>query len=392
MDKKLFRSLILLITYTVLLIMLIVNRHDVGAVLKTVLGTLRPFIIGFAIAFILNRPCNFFARQYAKALPERGQKAARPLAVLTSYVLLLGLLAALISLVIPQLILSVQTFVSSLNVYSANLQALFDWVADKLDLESLANVDFTNLSDTLKNILNGFVNAMTTAVPQLVSATAGLISGVVTLFLAIVFSVYMLAGSQRLTIQCRRLIIAYLPGQTSTVVLRVLRLTADTFANFITGQITEACILGVLCFLGMTLLRFSYAPLISVIIAVSALIPVAGAYLGAILACLLLVMIDPMQAVWFLIFLVILQQLEGNIIYPRVVGTSLGLPGLWVLAAVTVGGGLFDFPGMLLGVPVTAVLYTLLRDDVRRRTSVKAGPVPSQGSGGTDGQNQPPKA
>ena len=134
-----------------------------------------------------------------------------------------------------------------------------------------------------------------------------------------------------------------------------------------TGQATEAIILGVLCFIGMNIFRFAYAPLISVIVAVSALIPIAGAYIGAGIAFLLLVMIDPMQAVWFVVFLVILQQLEGNIIYPRVVGTSIGLPGLWVLAAVTVGGGLFGFIGMLLGVPVTAVLYALLREDVARR-------------------------
>ena len=391
MDKKLFRSLLLLITYTVLLIMLIVNRQDVAAALKTLLATFRPFIIGFAIAFILNRPCNFFMRQYSKALPARGQKAARPLAVLTSYVLLLGLAAALVSLVIPQLTLSIQTFINGFSGYAANLQALFDWLADKLDLESLANVDLSNLSDTLKNILSSFLNTITSAVPQLVSATAGLISAVVTLFLAIVFSVYMLAGSQKLTAQCRRLVLAYLPERASSLVLRVLRLTADTFASFVTGQITEACILGLLCFIGMTILRFSYAPLISVIIAVSALIPVAGAYLGAILACLLLVMIDPMQAVWFLIFLVILQQLEGNIIYPRVVGTSLGLPGLWVLAAVTVGGGLFGFPGMVLGVPLTAVIYTLLKDDVRRRISFKTGHIPAPGPDGSDGANQPPQ-
>lgn len=149
--------------------------------------------------------------------------------------------------------------------------------------------------------------------------------------------------------------------------LSVTRLTADTFTRYVSGQLTEACILGVLCFLGMCLFQFDYAPLISVIIGVSALIPVAGAYIGAAVAVLLLVMIEPMQAVWFLIFLVVLQQLEGNIIYPRVVGTSLGLPGIWVLAAVTVGSSLLGFVGLVISVPVTAVLYTLLKGDLARR-------------------------
>ena len=390
MDKKLFRSLLLLIAYAVILVLLVVNLRGVLGLGSRALDALRPFLVGFGIAFILNRPCNFFARQYAKVLPQRGQKAARPLAVLTSYVLLLGLLAALFSLVIPQLILSIQTFINGFSGYAANLQHLFDWVVQRLDLESLANVDLSNLPDTLKNILNSALDAMTTALPQLISTTAGLVSGVVTAFLAIVVSIYMLAGGPRLTAQCRRLVLTYLPPKLSGPVLRVIRLTADTFTNFVTGQITEACILGVLCFIGMTILKFSYAPLISVIIAVSALIPIAGAYLGAILACLLLVMIDPMQAVWFLIFLLILQQLEGNIIYPRVVGTSLGLPGLWVLAAVTVGGGLFGFPGMVLGVPLTAVVYTLLRDDVRRRAPEKAH-LPTAEDGGPSG-GQPPKS
>lgn len=367
MDKKLFRSLILLITYAVLLVMVIVNRHELAGGVGRVLGALQPFIIGFAIAFILNRPCNFFSRHYANALPQRAARAARPLAVLTSYVILLGLIAALISLVIPELVKSIQTFIEGLNAYSANLQAAYDWVVAKLDLESLANVDITNLSDTLKNILNGALNAMTAALPQLITATTSLVSGIVTLFLSVVFSIYLLSGGPRLTAQCRRLLVTYLPEKVSAPVLRVIRLTADTFTNFVTGQITEACILGILCFIGMSIFKFEYAPLISVVIAVSALIPVAGAYLGAILACLLLVMIDPMQAVWFLVFLVILQQLEGNIIYPRVAGATMGLPGLWVLAAVTVGGGLFGVPGMLVGVPITAVLYTLLRDDVRKR-------------------------
>lgn len=367
MEKKLFRSLILLITYAVALVMLLVNRHEVAMMMRGLLEALKPLLTGFSIAFVLNRPCNFFAQSYKSVLPSQATRMARPLAVLTSYAVLLGLITALVSFVIPALAASIETFISSLSTYMANLQSLYDWVVVTLDLEILESVDLSNLTNTLRDLLNGVLNAMTTAVPQVISATAGLFSALVTFFLSLVFSVYLLAGGPRLCAQCRFLLVNYLPERISVQVLRVVHLTADTFTNFVTGQITEACILGILCFIGMCLFRFAYAPLISVIIAVCALIPVAGAYLGAILACLLLVMIDPMQTVWFLIFLLILQQLEGNIIYPRVVGTSLGLPGLWVLAAVTVGGGLFGFPGMLLGVPVTAVLYALLREDVYRR-------------------------
>ena len=150
----------------------------------------------------------------------------------------------------------------------------------------------------------------------------------------------------------------------------MVKLTADTFARYISGQVIEACILGVLCFLGMCIFGFDYAPLISVIIAVCALVPVVGALFGAIVSAVLLLMIEPIQAVWFLIFLLILQQLEGNLIYPRVVGTSIGLPGIWVLAAVTVGSSLLGFVGLVASVPITAVLYTLLKRDLHKKEGI----------------------
>ena len=201
----------------------------------------------------------------------------------------------------------------------------------------------------------------------LVRVSQALLAFWITAVLALVFSIYMLSGGPKLTAQCRRLVTAYLPDRVSAPLLRVLRLTADTFTKYVSGQLIEACILGGLCFLGMCLFRFDYAPLISVVIGVSALIPVAGAYIGGAVAVLLLVMISPLEAFLFLVFLVVLQQLEGNLIYPRVVGTSMGLPGIWVLAAVTVGSSMLGFVGLIASVPVTAVLYTLLRGDLHRR-------------------------
>ena len=177
----------------------------------------------------------------------------------------------------------------------------------------------------------------------------------------------MVGDGHRLLAQCRRVLRAYTPPKVCRMVLEVTALTAGTFSKFVTGQITEACILGGLTFAGMVLLRLDYPLLIAVLIGVSALVPIVGAYVGAFTSALLLAMIDPMKAVIFLLFLVCLQQFEGNVIYPRVVGTSLGLPGIWVLAAVTIGGGLFSFLGMLLSVPVASILYTLLRQDVHRR-------------------------
>ena len=308
----------------------------------------------------------------------------------TAYVILLAILAVLISLVVPELINSLQTFVNNMGTYAANLQGLYDWVVQTLDLEALADLNLSAIiNDTLNKVLSGVLDALTTTVPHLISMTGVVVSAVVTGVLALVFSIYMLIGGPRLTAQCRRLAITYLPGRVADPLLSVTRLTADTFTRYVSGQLTEACILGVLCFLGMCLFQFDYAPLISVIIGVSALIPVAGAYIGAAVAVLLLVMIEPMQAVWFLIFLVVLQQLEGNIIYPRVVGTSLGLPGIWVLAAVTVGSSLLGFVGLVISVPVTAVLYTLLKGDLARRGAAASGADTAGGENGGKGSGSP---
>ena len=381
MDKRTFKKVILLITYAIVLVAFIVKIDAVGGWVSGVLTAFRPLLIGFAIAFVLNRPCGFFARLYERRLPGRGKKAARPLAVATSYVILIALIAVLIALVVPELIRSLEMFIGNLSTYGSNLQSLYDYVVDKLKLEALADLNLSAaVNNAMEKLLSGVLDLLTTTLPHLISVTSVVISGVVTGVLALVFSIYMLSGAPRLIAQCRRLAVTYLPKKLVAPTLSVARLTADTFTRYVSGQITEAFILGCLCFVGMCIFRFDYAPLISVIIGVSALIPVAGAYIGAIVAVLLLVMIEPMQAVWFLIFLVILQQLEGNLIYPRVVGTSLGLPGIWVLAAVTVGSSLLGFAGLVVSVPVTAVLYTLLKRDLRARTAAEKKNGPEDGA------------
>lgn len=367
-DKKFFKSLILLITYAVVLVAFIVKLDAVGGWLSAVISAFKPLLIGFAVAFVLDRPCNFFAGLYGKRLPEKAAKAARPLAVVTCYLIVVLLLAGVVALVVPELVKSIQTFAGNLSTYAGNFQALYDKIVEKLDLQSLADLNLSSaIREPLSKLLSGVLNALTNTLPQFITMTSVLVSGAITAVLALVFSIYMLSGGPKLTAQCRRLISAYLPERVSAPLLRVLRLTADTFTKYVSGQLIEACILGVLCFLGMCLFRFDYAPLISVVIGVSALIPVAGAYIGGAVAVLLLVMISPLEAFLFLVFLVILQQLEGNLIYPRVVGTSMGLPGIWVLAAVTVGSSMLGFVGLIASVPVTAVLYTLLRGDLHRR-------------------------
>ncbi len=380
MDRKLFRSILLIITYTVLLVLALLKFDALLGLAGSLLGLLKPLYVGFAVAFILNRPCQAFYRAYDRVLGRtRAAGLSRPLAVLSSYVSLIVALAILFSFVVPKLAESILIFANSLGGYLLNLQSsltdLFNYL--HIDANFLGNLNLAKLTTYLQSLLEGLVQGLSTTVASVMNFTGALISIFVTGVLAIIFSIYMLGGRETLLAQCRRLLHAYVPPRIEAVVLDVVHLTADTFTRFVSGQLIEACILGGLCAAGMLFIQADYAPLVGVIIGVSALIPVAGAYIGAILAAFLLLMVSPIKAVIFLIFLAILQQIEGNVIYPRVVGTSIGLPGIWVLTAVTVGGGLFDLPGVLLSVPVCSVLYALLKQDVRRRIRARDGiPAP----------------
>ena len=373
MPKSWMKSILLIITYTVLLVLVLMNNALIFALLGRLLSACRPLFIGFAIAFVLNQPCSFFCRHYERNLGARWKKLGRPLAVLTSYLALIAVIVALFSFVLPQVGESIRLLAASLGGYISNLQTLLNEAAAYLDWESI-NLDLNSLYNYLRELLNGVLSGMSGAATQLMTVTGNIISMFVTLVLAIVFSIYMLAGKDKLLRHGRTLLRSYLPQRWAERVSDVIRLTAEIFS----GQLIEACILGGLCALGTFFIQADYAALVGVIIGVSALIPVAGAYIGALLSAFLLVMVDPVRALVFLIFLAVLQQIEGNVIYPRVVGTSIGLPGIWVLAAVTVGGGLFDLIGVLLSVPTASVIYALVKRDVRRRLGEPAEAEPGE--------------
>lgn len=367
MEKKLFRSLIALITYAVLLVLFILKFDQVSNWFGALLGVLQPVFIGFAIAFVLNRPTQFFRRLYDRGLGKG--KAARlsgGLAVATAYVVLIVLIVTFFSIVLPKLVESIQLAIVGIGNYTKNVPDWVDWALSKLNLESL---DFSNLANIVREALTAAMRTLTTALPQVVNFAGSLVSIVVTAFLSIIFSIYMLSGKETLLSQCRRVLSAYTPKKVADWVTDVMHLTGNTFTAFVTGQLIEACILGGLCTVGMLFIMPDYAPLIGMIIGASALIPMVGAFLGGGVSALLLVMVDPIKALIFLAFLLALQQFEGNIIYPRVVGNNIGLPAIWVLIAVTVGGGLFQFVGILVSVPVASVLYTLMKRDVRRRSA-----------------------
>lgn len=373
MDKRLLKSILLIITYTAVLVTVLVRLDGVGSAMGQLLGLFRPLIIGFALAFILNRPCHFFLNLYSRGLGKtKAAGLARPLAVVTSYLALIIVVAGVFSFVLPKLVESIQTFILNLSGYISNIQGWVNRLAEyfHLDMEAF---DLSRLNQTLENLFKQALGVLSSLGPRLLEFTTGVVSLVVTGVLALVFSIYMLSGKEKLLGQCRRVLRAYVPAKFADPITDVVHLTGDTFTRFVTGQLIEACILGGLCTAGMLFIQPDYAPLIGVTIGASAIIPVAGAYIGALLSAVLLLMVSPLKALIFLVFLVILQQIEGNVIYPKVVGSSIGLPGIWVLAAVTVGGGLLGLEGVLLSVPVASVLYTLLRRDVHKRLEEKDG-------------------
>ena len=258
-----------------------------------------------------------------------------------------------------------------------SIPVVFDQAADWLEKSGafsasgyLEDIDWNSMMDKVVEVARSGIGGILNSTISVVGSVVG---GVVNFFIGMIFGVYILVNKERLSSQAKRILRAYLKEKTVREIGRVIRTADDTFSSFIIGQCTEAVILGTLCALGMLVFDFPYAVMIGSFIGVTALIPIVGAYLGAGLGAFMILTVDPLKALLFLIFIVVLQQLEGNLIYPRVVGSSIGLPGMWVLAAVTVGGGLMGIGGMLLGVPLTATAYKLLRSDVNDRNARKDG-------------------
>lgn len=364
--KTIRKEFHILIGIALLFILFIYGRtmiHSAGRIL----GIFRSFIIGIALTFVLNRPHEAICKRLQKH-EKLGEKAANYLAIVVVYLLIAAVIAALFGIIIPQLATSVRLFKQNFDAYVGNLQRELDAVATLLHLKP---IDMSSISDWIQSHLMQFNSSTGTLVETVVTATGTAVHMVATILIAIVFSIYLLAGKQRILNQAGRLFRAYLPESVYTYLRYVKQITVNCFENYIVGQGMEAVILGTLCFIGMEILRLEYAGLVSIVVAVTAIIPILGAYLGGTVAFILLFMVSPMKAGIFLIFFIVLQQIENKLIYPRVVGGRIGLSGIWVLLAITVGTELSGIVGTIFGVPVTSVLYTLLKDGVKKREQQK---------------------
>lgn len=343
---------------------------QVAALLTTLLGAASPLLVGALIAYVLNILMSAYERLFfPKNQKKIVKKIRRPLCLTLAIVTLVGIIALVVGLVLPQLISCFELIFAVLPGFLRDMTekiAQWDFVPPEI-IADLQSVDWQSRIGEIISVLTSGIGSVMDVVFKTVSSV---VSGVVTAFLGLVFSLYVLMNKDRLKGQIHRVLLHYMPNKVCRKVEHIAGVLDICFHRYIVGQCTEAVILGLLCTLGMSLLRLPYATMISALIAFTALIPIAGAYIGAGVGAFLILMVSPIQALTFLIFIVVLQQLEGNLIYPKVVGNSIGLPGIWVLAAVTVGGGVMGITGMLLGVPLVAAIYRLVREDMNKNQPV----------------------
>ncbi|PKM51203.1 MAG: AI-2E family transporter [Firmicutes bacterium HGW-Firmicutes-7] len=376
MNKKLFKSLMLLITYFTLLIVTIVKVDVFIGFFNNIILTLTPLFIGIAIAFILNGPYTFFWKKYNNAFQKNKDnklsKLSKLLSIATVYILFFGIVSGVIAFLIPQLSASIEILYANLANYGENIESFLLNLNEFLKLETL---DATNLNSAIEKIPDMVSGILTGIFPQIFNFTSGFVKTVINIVIGFIISIYLLADKDHIKRQFSNVLIVCATQKAAKRIIKITKMVIKTFTNFITGQITEVLILGTLCFIGMVIFGFDYALLISVIITITSLIPIAGPIIGLIPALFILLMIEPMQAAWFLLYFVILQQIEGNLIYPKVVGDSIGLPALWVLLAIIIGGGLFGVLGMILGVPTASVIYQLMKEAVHSKLDETNNPL-----------------
>ena len=360
-----------LIVFTALLVVALWKFDVVLGVLKTIWDIIFPFVLGGAIAFLTNVPMSFLEKKIFENVKKKNKivrKLKRPISLILTIVLVVGVIALVMFGVIPQLTRTMGTLVTSINDFIPQMQS---WIGEFFH----NNQEIMNLVDQIEfdpdqaikwgiSLLgNGAGNMMNTTM----SAVGSIVSGVATFFIAFSFACYILFQKEKLHIQIRKVFFAFLPRQKADTFLKVCSLTYRTFANFLAGQCLEAVILGSMFVVTLSILKMPYALLIGILIAFTALIPIFGAFIGCAVGSFLIFMVNPQQAILFVIVFLVLQQIEGNLIYPHVVGESVGLPSIWVLAAVTIGGNLMGIVGMLVFIPLLSVLYTIFREFVYLR-------------------------
>ena len=376
LDKESMRKMKELILFTVILLIALWNYNILFEWAGFAFGIIFPFLLGGGIAFVLNVPMKFLEKKIFghRRLRDKKitQKIARPVSLVLTITIVIGVVVLVMFVVIPELTQTILSLGKNIQTFIPEAQrALEQLFVDNSEvrawLDSL-NLDVGKLMDSAVAF---FQNGAGNVLNSTMSAIGSIVSGVATFVIAFVFACYVLLQKEKLSVQVRKVMYAFLPEKKVEWCLEVCSLAAKSFSSFLTGQCVEALILGMMFFIAMSIFSMPYALLVGVLIAFTALIPIFGAFIGCIVGAFLILMVAPVKALIFVIMFLVLQQIEGNLIYPKVVGSSVGLPSIWVLAAVTIGGSLMGVVGMLIFIPITSVVYTLFRASVYKKLKSK---------------------
>ena len=362
--RKITKWIIGVVTACILIYLAIRHLDMIAVGISWLAGIMFPILLGTVMALVLNVPM----RPIEKHLHTKKEKAKRPLAIVLSLVLVLGIFIGIAFLVVPEIVNTIR-LVAQIVMSGIDQAASWEQTLDFSQLpfgEYLQQVDI-DWTELKSNLEHWTISQRNVLLQQAAGAVSSIASGFMNFFIGLVFSIYVLANKEKLKRQTLRLIHVWLPQRFGSALVHVVSVCNLSFRNFIAGQATRALILGMLCTIGMLILRLPYAPMIGALVGVTALIPIVGAFIGTIVGAFLILTVSPFKALIFVIFLVILQQIEGNLIYPKVMGARINLPAIWVFAAVTVGGNLAGPVGMLLGVPAASAAYELLKEATAKR-------------------------
>ncbi|MEG1996579.1 MAG: AI-2E family transporter [Oscillospiraceae bacterium] len=371
-DKRKVKIGVAISASAISIFLILQNIESVLKFLSYIFGLLAPFLIGFGFAFALNIFMRMLEEKAFSRFDQKPHKIwsklKRPVSVLITVTLFLGVVTSLVMFILPQLAASVTMLINNIPNYLVSLEEVANNVLNMVGLTS-------NVRETITLYWNEIVSFMTKFIgdsfPKMFEYTLSFTTGLFNVFIGFVIGIYMLVAKEKLLRNCKESLFAFIPERVARRVESVLQVTQKTFTKFVTGQLTEAVIVGVLCYIGMTCFRMEYALLISVIVGFTNIIPIFGPIIGTIPGAFILLLVDPIKAMWFVIFIIVLQQLESNFIYPKVVGGSIGLPALWVMFAVMIGGSVFGLLGIILGVPTFAVIYQVSSTVIKNRLEKK---------------------
>lgn len=359
------KNILIILSYAALLVLGVIYFESIFQYLGELLNIIQPFIIGFILAFIFNIPMKFFE----KKLAIQNKKKRRVVSAILSVLLILLVLLLVVMVVVPQVIENVRTLIDNLPSIFAQAEKWLNYVFEEIrlspDLLDKINEFQTRFAQT-------FISTLTAWAPNIASGVSHITTSVINIFMGFVMAIYMIFSKDKLIRQVKKFAHALFNDQHYQYISEVVKLTGTTFENFLAGQLTESIIIGVLCYIGCMILDIPYASIAAIVIGFTNIIPYFGPIIGAVISSALILFVSPVKALIFLVFSTLLQQFESNLIYPHVVGNSVGLSALWVLFAVSVGGGLFGIPGMVFGLPTFSVIYELLRRWTNYRLEVKS--------------------